>query len=159
MMRSVLLTMTSIFLCSIGSGATAATEKVDVTGYWVVTERGQEVAMPNGSKVTPGGSAHATIVNANGGEAASQWCAVTGYQDGSGKTSNQIGSCGVFYDNGDVVWLSFLTSGPDDAGDWTVLGGTGKYSGASGGGTCKLESRRSDGSSWTATCTGEIVTE
>jgi hypothetical protein len=158
MIRFLLACMTSVILIATASGAHGATEKLDITGYWVVMNRGHEMPLPNGSKVTPGGEAHATIVNATTGEQASQWCAVTGYQNAAGDTSSQIGSCGVFYDNGDIVWLSFLTTGPDDAGDWTVLGGTGRYNGATGGGTCKYESRRSDGSSWTSSCTGEITT-
>jgi hypothetical protein len=158
MIRSVLLAVASTILIATAPGTFAATEKIDITGYWVVTERGREVTMPNGGKVMPGGEAHAAIVYASTGDVASEWCALTGFQDPAGNPSIQVGHCGVFYDNGDVVWLSVMTDGPDDAGDWTILGGTGKYRGATGGGSCKLASRRSDGSSWTTTCTGEITT-
>ena len=66
----------------------------------------------------------------------------------------------IFADNGDVLWVSFVNRGPGSTGNWTVMGGTGEYEGATGGGTSTPPiSTRGDGLGWTNTSTGTIVTK
>jgi hypothetical protein len=157
MFHCYLFGIASVLLFATTSGAVAETQDIDITGHWVEVRRGEQRSLPNGSKVTPGGEAHASVIFRDSGAIASQWCAVTVYEH-EGKAYNRIGSCGVFYDEGDVVWLAFLTTSPEDAGTWTALGGTGRYAGATGGGSCRMLSRRSDGLAYTTTCTGTLTT-
>jgi len=58
----------------------------------------------------------------------------------------------------DVSWYSYVTSGTDHV-SWSVMGGTGKYAGATGGGTGTVVSRRSDGVSWTVQSKGTLITK
>jgi hypothetical protein len=146
-------------ICISAPGAFAATEEVDVTIYGVETQRGEAVALPNGTKVTGGGQTHGTVVNRKTGEVTSQWCSAATFQDGAGNQTSQGGACTAFYDDGTLLHVSYLGAAPDAGNTWTVMGGTGRYAGATGGGSCKNDSMRSDGFAWTASCKGSIVTK
>jgi hypothetical protein len=65
----------------------------------------------------------------------------------------------VFYDNGDVLSVAITGAAADQPLTWVVLGGTGKYAGATGGGASKLVSRRGDGYAGTYKATGTITTK
>ena len=137
--------------------AQAETQKVNSTAHWVQMNPGNPVEMPNGAKGTAGMQAHATVVSADG-ELMSQWCTA---QQGVGPDGQARGAgyCTIIADNGDILWVSFVNRGPDQPGTWTVMGGTGEYDGATGGGTPTQVSARGDGRAWTNKSTGTIVTK
>ena len=62
-----------------------------------------------------------------------QDCIGTGVFAADGSIISQAGYCHGTDEDGDMCWLWF--SGDQDAGRWGFLSGTGKYEGASGGGT------------------------
>lgn len=138
--------------------AQAETEKVASTSYWVQVDPGQPVEMPSGAKGRSTMRAHATVVQADG-EVSSQWC--TGHQGVSaqGQTGG-AGYCTIISDNGDMLYVSYVLGGAQDQpATWTVMGGTGSYAGATGGGTSVNVSQRGDGRAWTTQSTGTIVTK
>ena len=126
-------------------GAQAATEQLVATGYNVVTKLPEKITLPNGSVIMVGAQGHASIVNDKTAEQTSQWCNIDTWVDAKGAQTHAVGHCSVFYDSGDVVWVSVTQTTTDQPVTWTVLGGVGKYAGATGGGTSKVTSRRSDG--------------
>jgi hypothetical protein len=77
------------------------------------------------------------------GELSSQWCQITG-ADKEGKTLGGAGFCTVIEENGDILWVWLRVTG-DSTNDWGVIGGTGEYVGATGGGTTKLVKTMPDG--------------
>lgn len=137
----------------------AATEAIDVTVYGVQVRPGEPADLPNGAKVVPGGLRHSTVVNKKTGEVTSQWCSGVTHLDSAGKQTNQAGSCDVYYDDGTLLFLSYFATTMDVPSTWSVMGGTGRYTGATGGGSCKADSQRGDGMAWTSSCTGSITTK
>ncbi|MDI9245321.1 hypothetical protein [Marinobacter sp. CHS3-4] len=148
--------MGALAFCSAFS-VLADTEKVDSALYWVQIAPGQTVDMPSGAKGKTVIRNHATVVQANG-NVASQWC--TGHQgvDGSGAAGG-AGYCTSIYDNGDMVYFSYLLGAEDEPATWTVMGGTGAYEGATGSGTSTITSQRADGRAWTSQARGSITTK
>ena len=135
----------------------AETQKIENVAYGVQMNAGQPVELPNGAKGVAGVQMHATVVSADG-ELLSQWC---NGQQGTGPDGKMrsVGYCTVIADNGDLLWVSFLNDqGPGKPGTWTVIGGTGQYEGATGGGTTTMVSSRGDGRAWTSRSEGTIVT-
>ena len=61
--------------------------------------------------------------------------------DGQSQTGG--GHCTAIDKDGDAWWLSFLLTG--DGSEWTVMGGTGKYEGMTGGGTTTPDAQFADG--------------
>jgi hypothetical protein len=157
-MRNAIVCSLVLGLSCIACGAFAETQQLNLTGYAVVTKMPEEIALPNGKKVMANGQNHASIVNDKTGEVTSQWCTAEAYPDAAGATTNQAGYCTIFYDGGDILWISF-TGASDQTGSWSVIGGMGKYAGATGSGTYKTVSQRSDGYAWTLKSTGTIVTK
>ncbi|MFT4767646.1 MAG: hypothetical protein ACI8RN_000775 [Glaciecola sp.] len=155
--------MKKIFVGAIGALATSAalvahadTVKVNSTAHWVQMDAGQPVEMPNGAKGRTTMRAHATVMQADG-SLSSQWC--TGHQGvGPSGEAGGAGYCTAFSDNGDMLYISYVLGGPDQGGKWMVMGGTGSYAGATGSGTTKVVSRRSDGQAWTSQSMGSIMT-
>jgi hypothetical protein len=127
---------------------------VNSTTHWVIVDPGRPVAMPNGAKGMTTMRVHGTSVRSDG-VLSSQWC--TGHQ-GVGPTGQAGGAgyCTLIADNGDMLFVSFMT-GADDNSTWAVMGGTGAYAGATGGGTSTTVSRRGDGMAWTSTSAGTIT--
>jgi hypothetical protein len=159
MKRSILCTVAVMATSIAASVATADTRNLTSTVYLVNVSNGEQISLPKGGKVATGLVSHGTVVDKETGEVSSQWCSGAGFEDSAGKPTNALGSCTVFSDNGDMLWLAFLNGAMDQPNTWTVLGGTGQNAGATGGGSCTLDSQRSDGSSSTATCTGKINTK
>jgi hypothetical protein len=159
MKRSALFALAAV-LCSTGAPAAfAATEDLDLTVYIVDVRRGEEISLPKGGKVFHGGTTQATIVNKNTGETTVQWCSAAAFVDAAGNPTNMVGACTVFYDSGDMLWVSYLNGTMDQPNTWAVMGGTGRFAGATGGGSCKVDSQRSDGYSITSSCTGKLTTK
>jgi hypothetical protein len=127
--------------------------------YLVEVASGEEITLPKGQKIATDLTSHGTVVDKATGEVSSQWCSGTEFSDSAGKSMNGVGHCTVFSDNGDMLWLAFLNGTADQPNAWTVLGGTGEYAGATGGGSCSWDSERADGAAATSTCTGTINTK
>ena len=82
----------------------------------------------------------------------SQDCVGSGIGEGKGWPEEDHGACVAFDKDGDAWWLSYRNKGDDRK--WTVVSGTGKYSGMMGSGTTKLLAITSDGRmviSWNGT--------
>ena len=145
------------FAACLATFAMADTEQVSSTTYMVSIDPGQPVEMPSGAKGRTVMRTHGTIVQTTG-EVTSQWC--TGHQgtDASGQAGG-AGYCTIISDNGDMLYVSYVLSGQDEPGNWTVMGGTGEYEGATGGGTTTMISQRGDGRAWTTQSEGSITTK
>jgi putative aminopeptidase FrvX len=139
--------------------AFAATQETANTAYHVQTQQGEEITLPNGTKAMAGIESHATLVEDESGATASQWCSGSGYADANGQPSAAVGYCTIIYDNGDMMWVSYVATESDQPVQWAVLGGTGTYAGTTGGGTSTFVSRRSDGYAWTTKAAGTINTK
>jgi hypothetical protein len=135
----------------------ADTQQIDNMAYHVVVEEGDPFETPTGAKGVYGVVQHATAVDADG-TLASQWCTQEMGMGDDGQPSGVAGYCTIIQDNGDVLWVSFIGGGPGSGVTWTVMGGTGQYEGATGGGTSQMVSQRADGESWASKSTGTITT-
>ena len=80
--------------------------------------------------------------------------------DASSKPLGGAGYCTIVNPDGDILWVWFQNGGGGQSGGtWGVIGGTGSYAGASGGGTSSAPTSMSpDGRSWINTSTGTITT-
>ena len=143
-------------IVGVGSCVHADTEQVNSTAYQVQISDGDPFEMPNGSKGVYGLTTHATLVQ-NDGQTASQWCTGEMGLGDNGEPTGVGGYCTIIQDNGDVLWVSYLGT-PETGTAWTVMGGTGQYEGATGGGTSTMVSQRADGQAWTSQSTGTITT-
>ncbi len=158
-MKSVVGAFLVALLCSVAAGAFADTEQLDAIGYNVVTKLGEKTKLANGDVVLVGGEGHASIVNSKTGEQTSQYCNIDTWVDANDVQTGGVGHCSVFYDSGDVAWVSVAQTTVDQPVTWTVIGGTGKYAGATGGGMSKVVSTRGDGYASTYEISGKIVTK
>ena len=151
------ITVSLILVCIvIAPAASAQTEPLSTTNYFVVVDRGEEIQQPNGRKVIVGGRSHGNLVSDNG-ETASIWCDFTNELDDAGVETVGFGHCRSIYDNGDSLWLAFVQKLPSGSATWTVLGGSGRYKGATGSGNTENVSGRSDGYAWTSKSKGTIT--
>jgi len=144
-------------LACIATSAFGATRELDTTVYITVVKPPEKIALANNQTVNANGQTRATLIDDKTGETSSQWCNFEDRIDGAGIPID-AGYCTVYYDNGDVSWYSYVTAGADHV-NWTVMGGTGKYAGATGSGTGTVVSRRSDGASFTIESKGTLVTK
>ncbi len=158
-MRQAILALLTTVLCCIAVAANAATEQLSLTGYDVVTKLGEKETLQNGMIIVVGEQDHASIVNDKTGEQTSQWCNYDYWPDAKGMPTHSVGHCTIFYDNGDLAFIATTGSTNDQPLSWTVLGGTGKYVGATGGGTSKMTSMRSDGYAATFKASGTVTTK
>jgi len=158
-MKHAIALVLTVALCGVALGAGAATEQLSVTGYNVVTKLAEKVPLPNGGTIMVGGEGHSSIVNDKTGEQTSQWCNSDAWPDEKGAPTAFVGHCSIFYDNGDVLWISVTGTTNDKPLTWTVIGGTGKYAGATGGGTSKVVSQRGDVYAETYKATGTLTTK
>jgi hypothetical protein len=145
--RSIVVLVLSV----LSTFAFAATEKISNVQYGVLIEAPQPVGMSNGMTVMSGGLFHSNVVQADG-SVSSQWCrGSTAMMDD--KPVSGGGFCTIIADNGDLLWVWFGN------GDWGVIGGTGQYDGATGGGKTEPVSQNADGRSFVNKSTGEITTK
>jgi len=158
MKRSIVYFLT-VILCGAAVSAGAATEQLSITGYSVVTKLGEKETLPSGMAIEVGQQTYTGLVNDKTGETTSQYCNGDSWPDEKGAPKYLVAHCSVFYDNGDILWISITGTTNDKPLTWMVLGGTGKYAGATGGGTSKLASQRSDGYSGTYKSTGTLTTK
>jgi len=158
MKKTITYGLTAALGC-FAAGAFAETEQVSSTLNQVVIKMPEKVDLPNGKVVMANGQWHASTVNDKNGELSSQWCTGEQYPDAKGAPMYGAGYCTIFFDNGDILWVSFTGTGEGKPGGWAVIGGTGRYAGATGGGTTTTVSRRSDGYAWTSKSTGTLTTK
>jgi hypothetical protein len=137
-------------------GAWADTEQIDSTSYQVVLEEGTPYTTPQGNTVMLGGQNHGSVVAADG-QVSSQYCTGNTMTGEDGAPANGAGFCTVVQPNGDVLWAWFKIEG-GGKNSWGVIGGTGQYEGATGGGTSAIVSRGGDGRSWVSKVSGSIET-
>jgi len=149
----------TVALGSFALGAFADTQQVSTTIQQVVTKMPEKVDLPNGKVVMANGEWHGSAVNDKTGEQSSQWCTGEQYPDAKGTPMYGAGYCTIFYDNGDILWVSFMGNGEGKPGSWAVIGGTGRWEGATGGGKTDMVSQRSDGYAWTSKSTGTLTTK
>jgi hypothetical protein len=158
-MKMFIVQALTIVLCGAATTAVAATEQMSATGYNVLTKQGEKITLPNGTVIMTGAQDHSSLVNDKTGEQTSEWCYFDSWLDNKGATKAFTGHCSHFYDNGDVLFVAVTGTTNDQPLTWTVIGGTGKFVGASGGGTTKYTSERSDGYAATYKATGTITTK
>ena len=144
-------------LLCLSVNAFADTEQVSSTAYQVLVQEPEIVELPGGRKISANGAWHATVIN-DQGETLSQWCTGEQWLGADGMPVAGAGYCTIFDDDGNVLWVSFVNGAAGQPGTWTVMGGTGEYAGATGGGTNEMVSQRSDGYAWTSKSSGTIVT-
>ncbi len=137
------------------TGAIAATEEVDSMLYQVSVEQNETIELANGVSVETGGLFHANIVNADG-EHLSQWCRGTFASNGDTFLGG-AGYCTIVDSVGDFFWVWFTPTGPT-TNAWGVIGGTGQYQGATGGGTTEQVAVLPDGRTTVARSKGTITT-
>lgn len=141
------------------TGAWAQTQDLELTHYMVIQNEGQTVETPQGRTVTVDVTTHGNVVDRRTGTEYSQWCygENQGAQSGAGVPG--AGYCTLVDDDGDVWWVSYVVHGDGRPTTWSVIGGSGKYLDATGGGTHGVVSQRGDGRAWTAQSTGTLTTE
>jgi hypothetical protein len=157
-MRSLALSILAIGSLAFAPPARAETRQITTVGYQVSLDRGEVVELANKRKVRVGMRSHATVVDQATREEFSQWCTGEAQLSEAGAPTIEAGYCALLADDGDVLWVSYFVSDPQRS-QWTVIGGTGRYAGATGAGTAKLASERSDGYAWTLTSTGTLTTK
>jgi hypothetical protein len=140
----------------IAPGASAQTQQLSSTNYFVLLDLGEEVQQPNGRKVVVGLRSHGNLVS-DTGETTSIWCDVTNELNDAGAATVGAFVCRQVYDNGDIVWVGGVQQLPSGSATWTVLGGTGRYQGATGSGTTENISQRADGYAWTSKSKGTLT--
>ena len=112
---------------------------------------------PSGLRRIVNSVGQTTILDSNTGERSSEWCYTEILPDAVSPNLGIIGHCTAFYDDGSLLFMSLTwRAGDDKSGRWTVLGGTGRYAGASGGGTSEDLSTSADGNAWTGRGSGTI---
>jgi len=102
------------------------------------------MTLPNGNVVLVNALGHETIMNDKTGEQSCEWYSYDALLDAKGTYLHYISYCTRVYDDGDVLWSTAVGDNAD-TGTFTWAGGTGKYTGATGGGTTTTTSTRSDG--------------
>src|SRR4030095_7349101 len=132
------------------------------TVYIQLTRAGDLVTLPNGRKALVGGESRGIVVNDATGEVSSEWCSTTGFVEPEPNSIGNAGSCTAFFPNGDalLMWLEWPIDEKGDEGNarWTVMGGSGRFAGATGGGTTEIKSMLGDGG-WTGKGTVKITTK
>jgi hypothetical protein len=124
--------------------ADAATVEFTETGTEVPTQSGDKVTLANGNVLMTHSQSHASPVNDKTGEQTSEWCSYDWLLDAKAVLVQFVGHCTRVYDSGDLMWIS-ITGTKAEVSEFTILGGTGKFAGASGGGTTTVTSMRGDG--------------
>ena len=150
----------NIAICTIALSFAAAvqagTQEISNLIHQVNVDEGQAFESPAGNKGRFGTVNHGTVVREDG-TLASQWCNGEIGEGDDGQPTGFAGYCTIIEDNGDVLWVSFLGT-PEEGLTWSVMGGTGQWAGATGGGTSEMVSMRADGEAWTSKATGKITT-
>jgi hypothetical protein len=157
-MKALVSTSVILAFACLAQVAAAETEQLSSTNYFVIIDPGEVIDQPNGRKITIGGRTQGTLVH-DTGATDSIWCDFMNYLNEAGAATKGVGYCRSVTDNGDTLWLSFVQQFPSGAATWTVMGGTGRYEGATGAGTTENVSERGDGLAWTSKSKGTVTTK
>ncbi len=123
--------------------AAEKTQQLDSTIYAIYIDQPKtDKLSTNGIEISYGSLLQGHTVASNG-EHYSQWCQATGAAKDS-KALGGAGFCTLIDERGDIFWV-WLRDTSDSTNDWGVIGGTGKYVGATGGGSTKLVKTMPDG--------------
>lgn len=139
-------------------GATAEAQELELTHHMVTMSEGETIQTPQGNEVTLRVRSHGSVINDRNGEQYSQWCygETQGSESGAGVPG--AGYCTLVDDEGDAWWVSYIVHADGRPTDWSVIGGTGKFADATGGGTHRVVSERGDGQAWTGRSVGTLKT-
>jgi hypothetical protein len=143
----------------LGSCVQADTQMLKLTVDAVQIQQGDLVTGANGAQSRVGSLSQASILNDETGERSVQWCRGNALLDDTGMPTTQVGFCTVVYDSGDLLWISYLGNAESGENTYTVIGGTGQYEGATGGGVNRVVSQRADGRTWTSKAEGTLTTQ
>ena len=156
MKRSIILGASAALLVA-AMNSHADTEEINSISHFVITDPGTPYETNTGGKGVYGQIMHATQIAADG-TLSSQWCIgeVAAAEEGSGGSA---GYCTIIFDNGDVLYTSYIGVGGGQPTAWKVMGGSGEYAGATGSGTSALVSVRADGEASTVRHTGTLTTK
>ena len=139
----------------LASSVAAETIKIDAQVVAVEVEPDVTIEDTNGHTLQVGGLSHATIINSNGDES-SQWCRGSWVNKGD-EMIGAAGFCTIVSAEGDYLWIWWRPTAPGE-NDWGVIGGTGRYAGATGSGSNVIVTQFPDGRAWIAKSTGTIRT-
>jgi hypothetical protein len=148
----------TIVFCCVAGLADAAAEQFSETGREVTTQTGDRVALANGNILVTHAQSHASPVDDKTGVQTSEWCNFDSLLDAKETLVQFVGYCTRVYDGGDLMWIS-ITGKSAEASEFTILGGTGKFAGATGGGTSKVISTDRDGRENTFKNIGTLTTK
>lgn len=157
-MRSSLIAVGAAALLGASATAISETREVDSVSHFVVTQDGDPYETPAGEEGVYGEIMHATQIEADG-RTSSQWCVGEVSLSGDNGGVGMAGYCTIIHDNGDALFTSYIGPGGGQPSQWTVMGGTGEFAGATGSGTSTTVSQRGDGEAWTVKHTGTLTTK
>jgi hypothetical protein len=155
--RRAALSLT-IAACCAAAFAGASTEQFAETGHEVTTEVGDRIPLANGNVLVTHSQSHASPVNDNTGVQTSEWCNFDSLLDAKDVLVEFVGYCTRVYDSGDLMWIS-IAGRSAEASEFTILGGTGRFAGATGSGTTRVVSVRGDGRENTFKNVGTLTTK
>jgi hypothetical protein len=155
--RGTALSLT-IAACCATAFAGAATEQFAETGLELTTEVGDRIPLANGNVLVTHSQSHASPVNDRTGEQTSEWCNFDSLLDTKDVLVEFVGYCTRVYDSGDLMWIS-IRGKSAEASEFTILGGTGRFAGATGGGTTRVVTVRGDGRENTFRNVGTLTTK
>lgn len=148
--------MTRYIVCLIGIFASAVvvaeTIVVDATGHYARINEPAFVELEDDNEMYPGYRRHISVTNKDG-TAESHWCFGSNVMDDDDLEFGG-GFCTALDEDGDVYWTWFEVARRGGF-DWIVMGGTGKYKGATGSGASRASGSLPDGSA-TFQIKGEI---
>jgi hypothetical protein len=153
--------LVGVLLCVLSNVAAGETVQYTETVYSRVTRPGDELTLSNGKKAIKGGESYAVVVNDQTGEVAIEWCNATAFLDPGPNAVAFIASCTAFYENGDalLMWGEAKTDGKGEPHTrFTIMGGTGRFAGATGEGTTERIRTLGDGS-WIGKATVSLTTK
>jgi len=129
-----------LFVSGVALGETIT---VDATGHYVRINEPEFLELVDDHELYPGYRRHISVTGKDG-KAESHWCFGSNVMDGS-TLEFGAGYCTALDDDGDVYWTWFEVAKRGGFA-WKVMGGTGKYKGATGGGTSRASGSLPDGS-------------
>ena len=138
-----------LLLCIAANAFAGETIQYTETVYIQLTRTGDEVNLSNERKVRRDDQSLGIVVNDKTGEVASEWCSGVTFVDPGPNSIASASSCTALYENGDamLIWLEWVT---DNKGaehcQWKIMGGTGRFSGATGNATTEVTKTLADGS-------------
>lgn len=122
--------------------AFADTLTIESTGHYVLLNDPDMIELEGDFEAYHGYRRHITAVGLDG-KTESHWCVGTNVMDDD-SLSFGAGYCTILDEDGDAYWTWFQVR-KRGGYDWQVMGGTGKYQGASGKGVSTAVSSLPDG--------------